>query len=78
MDPRTVILEAIGRVAPEVDLAHLDPTGDLRDALDLDSMDFLNVVVGVSERLHVEIPERDYPQLLTLDDFTAYLAAATA
>jgi acyl carrier protein len=53
-----------------VDLARLDPTEDLR-ALDLDSMDFLNVVVGVSERLHVEIPAR-LPALLTLDDFTAY------
>jgi acyl carrier protein len=77
-DPRTVVLEALGRVAPEADLDALDPTDDLRDQLELDSMDFLNMVVAISERTGVEIPERDYPKLITLDGFTEYLASRLA
>jgi acyl carrier protein len=77
-DPRTVIIEAITKVAPDVDVATLDPDDDLRDAAGLDSMDFLNVVVAVHERTGVDIPERDYPRLSTLSSFVSYLAEATA
>jgi acyl carrier protein len=73
-DPRAMVLEALGRVAPEADLGALDPSEDLRDALELDSMDFLNLVTAIAERTGVEVPERDYPKLVTLDGFTAYLA----
>jgi acyl carrier protein len=75
MDPRTVLLDALHRVAPEVDPATVDPAGDLRDQLELDSMDFLNLVTAVGERLGFEIPERDYPHLASLDGFVAYLEA---
>ncbi len=74
-DPRGVVLQAIGRIAPEADLDALDPSDELRDQLELDSMDFLNVVTAVGERLHLEIPERDYPKLTSLDGFVEYLRA---
>ena len=47
----------------------------LREELDLDSMDFLNLLVGVHQRTGIEIPEADYPKLATLDRLVAYLAA---
>lgn len=78
MDPRTVLLEALHRVAPEADASTIDPAGDLRDQLELDSMDFLNLVTAVGERLGFEIPERDYPHLASLDGFVAYLGAKVA
>ena len=70
---RTVVQEALGNIAPEMDVQKLDPAADLRDALDIDSMDFLNFVVAVHHRLGVDIPERDYPKLLTLDGAVRYL-----
>ena len=73
---REVVLAALARVAPEVDPAALDPAADLSEQLDLDSMDFLNVVVAVHEQTGIEVPERDYAKLATLDDAVAYLSAA--
>lgn len=66
---------ALRKIAPEVDLAAVDPAGDLREQTDLDSMDFLNLVIGLHQALNVEIPEADYPRLATLDGLVAYLAA---
>ena len=72
---KTVVLATLGDVAPELDAATLDPKRDLRDQLDLDSMDFLNFVVGLHKALGVDIPEADYRKLGTLDACVAYLAA---
>lgn len=72
------ITTTLAEIAPEIDAATIDPTADLRADLDLDSMDFLNLVIGVHERTGVEIPEQDYPRLATLDGFIAYLTAAKA
>jgi acyl carrier protein len=72
---RSLVLEALAGVAPEADLASLDPREDLREQLEIDSMDLLNLVIGVHERTGVEIPEADYPKLATLDSAVAYLAA---
>ena len=72
---KAVVLAALGDVAPELDAATLDPKRDLRDQLDLDSMDFLNFVVGLHKALGVDIPEADYRKLGTLDACVAYLAA---
>jgi acyl carrier protein len=72
---RTKIAEVLATIAPEVDLATLDAGGPLRDQIDLDSMDFLNLIVGLHERLHVDIPEADYSRLVTLDDLVSYLGA---
>lgn len=74
-DIRTVLQEELGNIAPEMDLQTLDPSADLREALDIDSMDFLNFVIAVHHRLNVDIPEVDYPKLVTLDGAMRYLGA---
>lgn len=74
---RDVVVAVLRRIAPEVDPTSLGPDIHLRDDLDLDSMDFLNFVLGLHERLGVEVPEADYPQLYTLHGATAYLASRT-
>lgn len=70
---REVIQEELSNIAPEVDLAGIDPGADLREALDIDSMDFLNFVTAIHRRLGVDIPETDYRKLITLDGAVAYL-----
>lgn len=72
---RATLLSVLGTIAPEADPATLDPGESLREQLDLDSMDFLNFVIGVHKRLGVEIPEADYPRLASLDGAVAYLQA---
>jgi acyl carrier protein len=71
---RETVLSMLGEVAPEADLAQVKPDVDLRDQLDLDSMDLLNFVISVDEGLGVDIPEADYSHLVTLDGFVEYLA----
>ncbi len=71
---RTVLLDELAGIAPEIDGAAADPSGDLREEFDIDSMDFLNLVTALHERLGIDIPEADYPKLFTLDDAVAYLA----
>lgn len=72
---RRTVLETLGEIAPEADLEAVPPDADLREELDLDSMDFLNFVIALHEKLGVDIPEADYPQLGTLDGAVGYLAA---
>jgi acyl carrier protein len=71
---RARVLEVLARIAPELDPAELAPEANLRDQLDVDSMDFLNFVIGLHKAFGVEVPETDYRRLLTLDDCVAYLA----
>jgi acyl carrier protein len=73
---RAVLLDELARIAPEVDAVEIDPTGDLREEFDIDSMDFLNLVTALHERLKIEIPESDYPELASLDRAVAYLRTA--
>jgi acyl carrier protein len=70
---RASVLRVLGDIAPEADLSAMRPDVDIRDQLDVDSMDLLNFVIGVHEALHVDIPETDYPRLSTLDGCVAYL-----
>ena len=72
-DIRAVLLEELGNIAPEIDMQTVDPGADLRDALDIDSMDFLNFVTAIHHRLGVDIPEIDYPKFLTLAGAVAYV-----
>lgn len=72
---RQVVVHVLRDVAPEVRPDALDPTASLRDTLDLDSVDFMNFVVGLHAALGVDVPEADYDQLATLDACVAYLAA---
>jgi acyl carrier protein len=71
---RSVVLEALSDVAPELEPGSLDPQVELRNQLDLDSMDFLNFVLGLHKALDVDIPEADYRKLASLDGCVAYLA----
>jgi acyl carrier protein len=71
---RSTLLRVLGEIAPEADTAQIDPDASLREQLDLDSMDVLNVMVALHEALHVDIPETDYPKLATLNGAIAYLS----
>jgi acyl carrier protein len=71
---RATVLEVLGQIAPEADPASIDPRVNLREQLDIDSMDFLNFLVALDKKLHVDIPERDYGQLTTLDACIDYLS----
>ncbi len=73
---RTIVIGALTEIAPDTDPASIDPSADLVEQLDIDSMDFLNVIVAINEQTGIEIPERDYPRLQTLDDAVAYLIEA--
>ena len=70
---KRITVDTLTRIAPEIDPASIDARANFREQLDLDSMDFLNFVLALHERLGVDIPEADYPQLYTLDGAVAYL-----
>lgn len=74
-EARTVIANALRRVAPEADLDEVRADKALQDELDLDSMDFLNLMVGIHEQTGVEVPERDYPAVAHLQGLVDYLVA---
>jgi acyl carrier protein len=69
-----IVLRVLGEVAPEVDTSSVDPAEDLRDQLDLDSMDILNMAIGLFEATGVEVPEIDYPKIVTVSGAVDYLA----
>ena len=69
-----VVLRALAGIAPEAGLGRLDSAADLQEALDLDSMDFLNLGTAVSEATGVDIPERDYPLVASLSGCVAHVA----
>lgn len=75
---RTTALEVLSRIVPEADPADIDPRISLRDQLDIDSMDFLNFVIGLHREFGVDIPEIDYPKLATLDGCVEYLSSVAA
>jgi acyl carrier protein len=75
---RDGVIAAIRAIAPELEEDELRGDEALRDQVDLDSMDWLNVIVGFHERFGVDIPEADYARLTTLDAIVAYLARRLA
>jgi acyl carrier protein len=70
---KDVILEIIEDIDEEADLASLDANAPLRDQLDLDSMDFLDIVMELRKRYKLQIPEEEYPYLATLASCVNYL-----
>jgi acyl carrier protein len=74
---KQAVRDALSNVAPVVDLNTIDPAKDLRDQIDIDSVDFLNFVIGLHKELGVEIPDADLPKLTTLNGCVAYLLAKT-
>ena len=77
-DVRAIVFDAIRRVAPEVDPSSIRTSERLRGQVDLDSMDFLSIVIDLHEKLKVEIPEADYGRLTTIDEIVSYLEERTA
>ena len=70
---REIVRQALANVAPEADLAAIDPSRDLRDQIDIDSVDFLNFLIALHHELGVDIPDADVAKLVTLDGCVAYL-----
>ncbi len=68
-----VVLAIIADIAPDEDLSNVKPEIRLRDQLQLDSMDFLDIVMELRKRHGLEVPEKDYLQLASLDSSAEYL-----
>lgn len=74
-DLRATVLAVLAEVAPDADVTALDSAADLREELELDSMDILNLAIGLFQATGVEVPERDYPQIVTIDGCVRYLSS---
>ena len=72
-DCKKVVLDIIADIAPDEDLSNVKPDVRLRDQLQLDSMDFLDIVMELRKRHSIEVPEKDYIQLASLDSCAEYL-----
>jgi acyl carrier protein len=70
---RRLAINALSDIAPDTDPATLRGDEDIREALDIDSMDFLNFVTALHKKTGIAIPEEDYPRLFTLDGVASYL-----
>jgi acyl carrier protein len=70
---RSKLLELLGRIAPEIDPAALDPRESLRAQADLDSVSIMELVVAIHRELGVDVPETEYRELDTLDGAVEYL-----
>lgn len=70
---RQAVLSGLAEIAPEADPEEIGPRENLREELDIDSYDFLNLLIGLNEKLGVEIPEEDYEKLVTLENLVSYL-----
>jgi acyl carrier protein len=70
---RKAILEIIRDILPDEDLGSLAPDKTFREQINLDSMDFLDIVMELRKRYSIEVPEKDYPNLATMDSSVGYL-----
>jgi acetyltransferase len=75
---RKAVLEVIATIAPETDPQQIRPDQPLRRQADLDSMDWLNVIAGLQQRLSIAIPDADAGRLTTLDAIVRYLSSRQA
>lgn len=73
-----IVLEELGEIAPEADPQSIEPDVSFRDQLDIDSMDFLNFVIALHKKFHIEIPEKDYPKFFTLNGCVEYVSSHSA
>jgi acyl carrier protein len=72
---RAAVMAALTRIAPEIEPGALDTASPLRDQVDLDSVDFMNVLVAIDRDLGVSVPETDYGKIPSIDACVDYLAA---
>jgi acyl carrier protein len=75
---REVIVDILEDIAPDEDMSQLDDSVAFRDQLELDSMDFLDIVMELRKRYRVQIPEEDYPNLASMESTTSYLTPVMA
>jgi len=75
---RGEVLSVLTTIAPEVEADDIRDDVLLRDQVDLDSMDWLNLLIGIHKRLQVDIPESDYASLRTLTDVVRYVEQHTS
>lgn len=69
-----IVVESLKRIAPETDASAIGGDANVREELDIDSMDFLRFVLALHDRLGIDVPEADYARLYTLNGAVAYLA----
>ena len=72
-DIEAIMQEELHRIAPEVDIETIERDEDLREEFDIDSIDFLNLVIALGKRFEIEFPEIDYPKMDTYNRMIAYL-----
>ncbi len=72
-DIREAVLEILSDIAPDEDLSDLKPDVAFREQLELDSMDFLDIVMELRKRYRVQIPEEEYTRLASMDSTVEYL-----
>ena len=70
---KNIVLRIISIVSPDADLSDVKDDVSLRDQLDMDSMDFLDIVMELRKRFKIEVPKEDYPKLATLASCVSYL-----
>jgi acyl carrier protein len=70
---RQAVLGVLKDIAPEADLSRLAPDAPIRDQLDIDSIDFMRFLIGINEKLHVDVPEADYQKVASLNGLLQYL-----
>jgi acyl carrier protein len=76
-DARDLLERLLRRIAPEIDLAAADSSAPLQESFDLDSMDFLNLVTALHDETGIEVPERDYARLSSIEGFVGYVTSVT-
>ena len=77
-ETRKLVIDIISDIAPDEDLSAVKPDVRLRDQLQLDSMDFLDIVMELRKRHGIEVPEEDYPKLASLNSCVEYLGPKMA
>ncbi len=70
---KTSLLNIISEIVPDEDVMNLEGNTSIRDQIDLDSMDFLDIIMEIRKKYQVEIPEEDYPELATMNSSVTYL-----
>ncbi|MCH6258932.1 phosphopantetheine-binding protein [Puniceicoccaceae bacterium K14] len=70
---KQVVIDIIAEIAPDEDVSDINPDVALREQLDLDSMDFLDIVMELRKKHGIEVPEADYGELASLGSCAAYL-----
>lgn len=70
---KALVLRELRKIAPEAEPDQIDSAVDLREQVDLDSMDILNLMIAIHDATKVDIPEADYPKMATLDGAVSYL-----